>query len=136
VARRQRRSRGHIEARSNGSFRAIVYAGVDPLTGKQRYLRKTAKTYPLAGIELTKLLTQVDEQRHPRSDATVARIVENWLEVSELAETTRQRYEGLVRLYIAPTFGSMSAGEAGRRTTRALLRAASPLQQAVHRPSE
>jgi hypothetical protein len=46
MAGRQRRSRGHIEERSNFSFRALVYAGVDPLTSKQRYLRKTARRTP------------------------------------------------------------------------------------------
>lgn len=111
MAARRRRPRGHIEARPNGTFRAIVYAGIDPLTGKQRYLRKTVGTYPQAEIELTKLLGQVDEQRQPRSAIAVGQLVEKWLDVSELEDTTRQRYEGLVRLYIRPTFGALSAGK-------------------------
>jgi integrase len=92
-------------------FRASVYVGIDPLTGKQRYLRKTAESHKLAEVELTKLLTQVDEQRHPRSAVSVGQVVEKWLGVADLAATTRQRYEGLVRLYIAPTFGSMPAAK-------------------------
>lgn len=71
MSSRRRRTRGHIESRPNGRFRALVYAGTDPLTGKQRYLRKTATTYAQAEVELTKLLAQVDEQRQPRSDITV-----------------------------------------------------------------
>ena len=67
MAGRKHRPRGHIETRPNGTFRAIVYAGVDPLTRKERYLRKSAKTHAQAEIELTKLQSQVDEQRHPRS---------------------------------------------------------------------
>lgn len=111
MAGRKHRPRGHIESRTNGTFRAIVYAGVDPLTRKERYLRKSAKTHAQAEIELTKLQSQVDEQRHPRSAITVGQVVEKWLEVTELEDTTRQRYKGLIQLYIGPTFGLMLAAK-------------------------
>jgi hypothetical protein len=39
MATPKRRPQGHIEERSNGSFRVLVYAGRDPLTGKDRQLR-------------------------------------------------------------------------------------------------
>ncbi|MDF2977000.1 MAG: hypothetical protein K0S40_1728, partial [Actinomycetospora sp.] len=35
------RSRGYVEQRSSGSYRAVIYAGIDPLTGKERYLRES-----------------------------------------------------------------------------------------------
>jgi hypothetical protein len=111
MAGRKHRPRGHIETRPNGTFRAIVYAGVDPLTRKERYLRKSAKTHAQAQIELTKLQSQVDEQRHPCSAITIGQVVEKWLEVTELEDTTRQRYKGLIRLYIGPTFGLMLAAK-------------------------
>lgn len=76
-----------------GKFRAVAFACSDPLTGKPRYLRKSADTYAEAQKELTKLLTQLDAKQHPRSQITVGEIVEKWLEVSDLAETTRQRYD-------------------------------------------
>ena len=38
-------------------------------------------------------------------------LIDKWLDVSELEDTTRQRYEGLIRLYIRPTFRSMAAGK-------------------------
>lgn len=88
-----------------------MYAGVDPLTHKPRYLKKSATTEPQAYVELTKLQNQVDEQRHPRSNVTVGQVVEKWLEVAELEDSTRERYEGLVRLYIGPTFGALSAAK-------------------------
>lgn len=111
MERRQRRPRGHIEERPNGSFRAVVYAGIDPLTRKPRYLKKTAPTSAQAAVELTKLQNQVDEQRHPRSGITVGQAIEKWLEVAELEESTRERYEGLIRIYLAPTFGAMPAAK-------------------------
>ena len=45
MPQRRRRPRGHIGTLPSGSFRAVVYAGADPLTGKPRYLRETTKTY-------------------------------------------------------------------------------------------
>ena len=111
MAGRQHRPRGHIEERSNGTYRAVVYAGIDPLTSKPRYLKKTAPTHAEAAVELTRLQNQVDEQRHPRSGITVGQVIEKWLDVAELEDTTRERYDGLIRLHIAPTFGDMPAGK-------------------------
>ena len=76
MARRQRRLRGHIETRASGAFRAVVYAGVDPLTGKERYLKKSAPTREQAEVELTRLQALVDEQRHPRSAISIGQIIE------------------------------------------------------------
>ena len=105
MATRKRRSQGHIEERSNGSFRVLVYAGRDPLTGKDRRLRKTCSTYAEAQVELVRLQGEVHAQRHPRSDVTVAEILDQWLEVTSHQATTRDRYDDLIRLYLAPTFG-------------------------------
>jgi hypothetical protein len=59
----RRRARGHIRQLPSGSFQAIVYAGTDPLTRKPRYLRETAKTYSVAAETLTRLQSQVDQNR-------------------------------------------------------------------------
>ena len=107
---RRRRARGHIEELPSGSFRAIVYAGVDPFTGRSRYLRETAKDYPAAEVALTKLQRQVDEDRHPKSAITVRKAIQQWLEVAKLEDTTRERYDDLIRLYVLPAFGDMQAG--------------------------
>jgi integrase len=49
---------GHIERLPSGSWRVKVYAGTDPLTGREIRLRKTCKTEPAAQIELGELLEQ------------------------------------------------------------------------------
>jgi hypothetical protein len=36
-------ARGHAERLPSGSWRAVVYAGADPLTGKEIYLKATTK---------------------------------------------------------------------------------------------
>ena len=89
----------------------MVYAGIDPLTGKQNYLRETCTTYDQAELALTRLQSQVDEDRHPKSGITVCQAVSQWLEVAELEDTTRERYQDLIRIYIAPTFGDMPAAK-------------------------
>jgi hypothetical protein len=35
---------GHIEQLASGTFRAIVYGGKDPITGKKLYLRRPTPT--------------------------------------------------------------------------------------------
>ncbi|HEY7047461.1 MAG TPA: hypothetical protein VH373_09585, partial [Jatrophihabitantaceae bacterium] len=94
---RRRRPRGHIEELPSGRFRAIVYAGIDPLTGKQRYLKETAESHPAAELALTRLQSRVDENRHPKSAITVGQAISRWLEVAKLEDTTRDRYEDLIR---------------------------------------
>ena len=108
---RSRRARGHIETLPSGSFRAVVYSGADPLTNKPRYLRETHKTHAAAQIALTRLQSQVDEERHPRTDLTVRQAVAQWLEVVDLADTTRERYDDLIRLYVLPVLGDRQAAK-------------------------
>ena len=108
---RRRRPRGHLEQLASGSYRAVVYAGVDPLTAKPRYLRETHKTQDAAELALTRLQSQVDEDRHPKTDITVGRAIAQWLEVAELQDTTRERYEDLIRIYVTPTVGTLPAAK-------------------------
>src|SRR6266536_81780 len=109
--RPRRRPRGHIEELPSGSFRAVVSAGSDPLTGRERRLRETAKTYGAAEVALTRLQAQVDEDRHPKADITVGRAIQQWLDVVRLEDTSRDRYEDLVRIYIAPKLGDLPAAK-------------------------
>jgi hypothetical protein len=53
------------------------------------------------------LLRRVDERKAPKSAITVAVALERWLGVVGVEETTRDRYEDLIRRYILPTFGDM-----------------------------
>jgi hypothetical protein len=88
---KQRRRRGHIQLRSNGTFRVHVhvYAGRDPITKKPCYLSETAKTYGEAGKAMTCLLAQVDRERSPTTSGTVGYLLSGWLEVADLELTTR-----------------------------------------------
>jgi len=108
---RRGRVRGHIEQLPSGSYRVIVYAGTDPLTGKPRRLRETWPTYAEAEKGMTQLQRQVDEDQHPKSNITLPQAIEQWLDVAALEDTTRERYDDLIRLYILPTFGDLPAAK-------------------------
>jgi integrase len=98
VPPRPRRHRGYLEQLPSGSFRAVVYAGTDPLTNKPKYLRETHRTKGAAEIALARLQGQVDEDRHPKADITVGRAIQQWLAVATLEDTTRDRYGDLIRI--------------------------------------
>jgi hypothetical protein len=72
-------SSGHIEQLPSGSWRAKVYAGTGPLTGREIRLRKTCKTERAAQIELGKLLEQAAAGRQPDADVTVAQLLDQYV---------------------------------------------------------
>lgn len=51
----------------------------------------------------TKLQCQVDVDQHPKAAITVRQAVTHWLDVAEHEDTTRERYDDLIRRYILPT---------------------------------
>jgi hypothetical protein len=72
---------GHIERLPSGSYRVHVYAGTDPLTGRQLRHRRTAKTEEQARIVLGRLLEQTAIGRRPESGATVADLLAQYMAV-------------------------------------------------------
>jgi integrase len=84
---------GHIEQLPSGSWRAKVYAGTDPLTGRETRLRRTCKTERAAQIELGKLLEQAAAGRQPETDVTVAQRMDRYAEIAEWDLSTRKADE-------------------------------------------
>ena len=101
-----RRGRGHIRRRG-GSFQVLVYAGVDPLNGKDHYLTESTRDEAEAQKILTRLLAQVDEQRNPRTKATFGAALDAWLRTHEAEETTLDGYRGYVRRTIEPALATV-----------------------------
>lgn len=64
--RRRPSEPGHIRKRGN-SYQVLVYAEVDPLTGKPLYLPESPATKVRRGGSSPRLLAQVDAQRNPRT---------------------------------------------------------------------
>lgn len=48
-------AKGNAERLPSGSWRVVVYAGVDPLTGKEIYRKATGKTAHAAQLKLARL---------------------------------------------------------------------------------
>jgi hypothetical protein len=97
----------HIEQLPSGSYRVSVYAGADPLTGRELRFRETAKTMPEAQILLGRLPEQADAGRRPESRVLVSELLARYLEVAELDSSTRHTYEGYLRRTILPALGSV-----------------------------
>jgi integrase len=83
-----RAASGHLEQLPSGSYRVHVYAGTDPLTGRELRHRQTVKTEEQAQILLGKLLAQAAEGRQPETGVTVAELLRRYLAVTELDRST------------------------------------------------
>jgi integrase len=84
-----------------------VYAGTDPLTGREIRLRKTCKTERAAQIELGKLLEQAAAGRQPETNATVAELMDRYAEVADWDLSTRKANEFYIRRVIKPALGHL-----------------------------
>ncbi|MGW1888608.1 hypothetical protein [Streptomyces sp. NPDC001970] len=126
----QTRQRGSIRRRGD-AFEVRVYAGLDPLTKQRIDLTETAAGPRAAEKVRTKLLAQVDECRHPKGEITIGKVIDQWMEVARIEESTRDRYEFAIGLYLKPTFGDLQGDETRPAVDRALLRAPDALPRAV-----
>ena len=84
-----------------------VYAGTDPLTGREIRLRKSCKTERAAQIELGKLLEQAAAGRQPETNATVAELMDRHAEVADWDLSTRKANEFYIRRVIKPALGHL-----------------------------
>jgi len=110
----QRRGRGSIDALPSGAFRVRVYAGKDPVTGRRHDLVEVIPAGPKAAAHAeaarTRLLNQVDERRHPRTNATVNQLLDRHFELATLEQTTLSTYVGYANKHIRPLIGTVKVG--------------------------
>jgi integrase len=102
----KRRDRGFVRRRGN-SYQVLVYAGADPLTGKDRYLTGSARSEREVEKIRTRLLAQVDQQRATATNATLGYVLDAWLEVHEAEASTLDGYRGYVERTIKPALGDV-----------------------------
>jgi integrase len=115
-----RTSKGHIQQLPSGSFRVKVYAGTDPVTGKQRLLRQTCPDEASAHVALGRLLVEADGGRFPDRHATVGQALGKYLEVADLEVSTREAHEGYIRRTIGPVLGEVKIRQLGADSLDAL----------------
>lgn len=106
----KQRAEGMIRRRGS-SFQAIVYAGIDPVSGKQLYLRGSSPDERAAERMLRRFLVEVAEQRHARTRASLRTTIESWLDTNELEESTRENYVWLIAKHIYPAIGEQPIGK-------------------------
>ncbi len=122
-----RRRRGSIVWLPSGSARVKVYAGVDPVSGQDVWLRETVKarsarreTEREADKALTKLLNQVDERRNPRTTATMSQLLDRWVEVLDVERRTLDGYVRQIDRHIRPTIGHVQVARVNAETVDSL----------------
>lgn len=84
-----------------------MYAGKDPLTGREIRFRKTCKDEVAAQIELGKLLALAQDGRQPDSGVTVAQLLDQYVPTTGWDLSTRESSLGYIRRTIKPALGSM-----------------------------
>jgi integrase len=131
------RPRGRIETLPSGSLRVKVYAGTDPVSGRRHDLTETIPPGPTAQREaqraLTRLLNQLDEQRNPRTRATVNQLMDRYLELIKIEETTHGTYEGYIRNHIRPLLGELPIGRLGGEVLDSFYASGLPLRPPARR---
>lgn len=107
TATKSRRSRGSIDQLPSGAYRVRVSAGQDPITGERHMLVELADSAAAAEKLRTRLLSQVDERRNPRTKTTVEALMERYREVMDVGPITRRSYEGFIANHIVPALGGV-----------------------------
>ncbi len=113
-------TKGHIESLPSGSYRVHVYAGVDPVTGRERRLMRTVRTEAAAVRELAKLLEAAEAGRAPEDAATLALALDRYLEITDLSPSTRATNESFIRWIIKPVLGDVRLRKIGPDSLDAL----------------
>lgn len=95
------------------------------MTKRPHYLREVVPAGPKAAAEAEKVLrrlaNQVDERRHPRTNATVDQLLDTHFELLTLEQSTLATYVGYADRHIRPLIGTVAvrdeidAGAVGRR---------------------
>jgi integrase len=101
-------ARGSIETLRTG-FRARVYTGKDPITGKQTYLRGETRRYQRdAEADAERLVARVEADQRPDQNATVGVLLDRWMEIVDHELSTAETTAGYVRRTLRPALGDMT----------------------------
>ncbi|MGQ0632326.1 MAG: tyrosine-type recombinase/integrase [Sporichthyaceae bacterium] len=114
----KRQQRGRIDRLPSGSYRVRVAAGRDPVTGKRFDITESVAalatdrdTRREAERVRTRLLNQVDERRNPRTKETMNELLDRWLAVLSVEQSTRAGYVGKIDKHLRPTIGKITVGK-------------------------
>lgn len=94
------------------SYYCQVFAGIDPKTGRRRYLSDRATSEREAHRVVHRLVSELEQGYVPRNQATVHDLIKAWLEAAgPQGEATRRAYAGYIKNYIAEDVGRIKVGK-------------------------
>ena len=100
-------AKGNVERLPSGSLRVRVRGGTDPVTGRERRYKRTVRSEAEAAAELARLLRDLEAERAPDDSATVALLLDRYLDVADLEVLTREAHDGYIRRTIKPVLGDI-----------------------------
>jgi integrase len=103
--------RGHIEKRGKNSYTIVLSLGFDPQTGKRKQQWISVKgSKKAAEQKLSELLHQLDTGTFMKpGKTTLAEFLDRWLKDYQpnLSPRGFERYEGVIRVHLIPSLGSV-----------------------------
>ena len=107
-ARWARRAASQSSTMAGSDERGQYYdTGPDLLAGFETPCRWPGPRQCPGTPSITDTLIQANEGKQPATDATVAQLLERWLEMADLAWSTRVTYKGYIERTILPTLGHL-----------------------------
>lgn len=120
----RQRQRGAIDRLPSGALRVRVYGGTDPISGKRNTLVEIVEPGPRLEARTeavrTRLLNEVDEQRSPRTSATLDQLLDRYLQTLDVGRTTHRMYTRYLEKHVRPFIGRLKAGAVGVETLDSL----------------
>ncbi|MQA08130.1 MAG: tyrosine-type recombinase/integrase [Pseudonocardiaceae bacterium] len=111
---KKRPAAGTIDELPSGALRVRVEGGIDPVT--KRRFRPTeiipagADAKDRANAALIRMLNEVNEQRHPKTNATVNQLLDKHLDLMHVEETTKRNLRRYAKSHIRPLIGEEKVG--------------------------
>jgi len=105
---------GHIPLRGN-RYWIHVPRGRDPITKRYRYAYDSAATLDEAERKRDELIKRLAEGREPAEKATVSMLLDRWMDVADLALSTRVTHESYIERIIRPVLGDWQVRKLERR---------------------
>jgi integrase len=102
--------RAHVRRRGR-SVQVLVYAGSDPVTGKDVYLAESTTDERKVDEIRIRLLAKVDKQRNASTKASLGYVIDQWMAVHEGDKRTLEVYRGYIERTIRPALSDVPTSQ-------------------------